>query len=151
MTHVAVDLDKLDWDPFLRAQEGSGAAAAPGNGRYFAGVRYQRGFGLLGTVGRFLMPIVRNIGTSAAHEALEAGKNILQDVSQGKTVHEAIAEHGKAGLKNVAGRLQQCGKGKRRTKVRRKKQAAVTIFPPQLALPQKGHRRRPRDQLSGDF
>lgn len=151
MTHVPIDLDQLNWEPFLRAQEGSGAAAAAGApGKYFAGVRYQRGFGLLGTVGRFLMPIVKNIGTSAAHEALEAGKNILQDMSQGKTMQEAVTEHGKAGLKKVAGKLQQCGKGARR-KRRKRAGPAVTLFPPPPPPSQKGQRRRPRDQLSGEF
>lgn len=150
MTHVQVDLDQIDWSPFLLAQEGGGAAAGlDGGSRYFQGARFQRGFGLLGTMGRFLMPIVRNLATTAGTEAVQAGKNVLEDVAKGRSVREALTEHGAKGLQNVAGKLQQCGKGgKRRPSTKRQRKAAVELYPP--PPPPKG-KRRYRDQLSEEF
>ena len=134
MTHVPIDLDTIDWEPFLASQNG-GSRLIEGS-RYFQGTNYQRGFGLLGSVGRFLMPIVKNLATSAGQEAVNVGKNILEDVSQGRSVSEAMKQHGSEGLQKVGKKLQQCGKGKRKRK--------QTIISENLG--KKG--RRHRDQLS---
>jgi len=135
MTHVPVDLDKIDWEPFLAAQDG-GSRLIEGS-RYFQGTNYQRGFGLLGSVGRFLMPIVKNLATSAGQEAVNVGKNILEDVSQGRSVSEAMKQHGSEGLQKVGKKLQQCGKGKRK----RKQNIVIKNL-------RENRRRRYRDQLS---
>uniref|UniRef100_A0A1I8BSV4 Senescence domain-containing protein n=1 Tax=Meloidogyne hapla TaxID=6305 RepID=A0A1I8BSV4_MELHA len=135
MTHVDLDLDKIDWEPFLSSQVGGGRSDMLDGNRYFQGTRYQRGFGVLGAVGRFLMPIVKNIATSAGQEAVNAGKNILEDVSQGRSVSDALKQHGSEGLQKVGKKLQQCGKGKR---MRKNIQNLIT----------KNNRRRYRDQLS---
>uniref|UniRef100_A0A1I8BJI2 Uncharacterized protein n=1 Tax=Meloidogyne hapla TaxID=6305 RepID=A0A1I8BJI2_MELHA len=138
MTHIPVDLDKIDWDPFLASQDGGARTDMPEGSRYFQGTRYQRGFGLFGTVGRFLMPIVKNLATSAGQEAVNAGKNILEDVSQGRSVSEALKQHGSEGLQKVGKKLQQCGKGKRKRKPKQK-----------LIIENLGKKgRRHRDQLS---
>jgi len=136
MTHVPVDLDKIDWGPFLVAQDGGSRADLPESNSYFQGTRYQRGFGVLGTVGRFLMPIVKNLASSAGQEAVNVGKNILEDVSQGRSVSDALKQHGSEGLQKVGKKLQQCGKGKRKNKPKLIKEN----------LGKKG--RRYRDQLS---
>ena len=138
MTHVSLDIDKIDWEPFLSAQDGGGRLLE--DNRYFQGTRYQRGFGVLGAVGRFLMPIVKNIATTAGNEAVNVGKNILEDVSQGRSVSEALKQHGSEGLQKVGKKLQQCGKGKRK---RKEKQNVIIDN-----LGKK--RRRYRDQLSFD-
>jgi hypothetical protein len=139
MTHVTLDLDGINWEHFLQAQEGGGSVDAT---RYFSGQRYQRGFGLLGTVGRFLLPIVKDIATNVAKtagtEALELGKNVLAESAQGKSVEQAFKTHGKQGLQNIAERLKQCGKGKKRPK---KAKRVMVYVPPK-------RRRRFRDQLS---
>jgi hypothetical protein len=135
MTHIPIDLDTINWDPFLSAQEGGGSVDGT---RYFTGTRYQRGFGILGTVGRFLLPMVRNIATSAGTEAVNVGQKMLEDVSQGQSIKEALKTHGTQSLQNMAEKLKQCGKGKRRGR------------PPKATGLQLGGRRqrRYRDQLS---
>lgn len=105
-------MDKINWEPFLNAQEGGGDTESS---RYFQGTRYQRGFGILGTAGKFLLPIFKNIASTAGQEALTAGRNILEDVAQGRSVKESVKEHGSEGLQKVGKKLQQCGKGKRKT------------------------------------
>nr|CAD2191934.1 unnamed protein product [Meloidogyne enterolobii] len=62
------------------------------------------------------MPIVKNLATSAGQEAVNVGKNILEDVSQGRSVSDALKQHGSEGLQKVGKKLQQCGKGKRKRK-----------------------------------
>jgi hypothetical protein len=139
MTHIPIDLDTINWGPFLAAQEGGGTVDGT---RYFTGTRYQRGFGILGTVGRFLLPIVRNIATTAGQEAVNVGQKMLEDVSQGQSVREALKTHGTQSLQNMAEKLKQCGKGKRQ----RRKQIKT------FEVPQAGggrRARRYRDQLSG--
>ncbi|CAK5064527.1 unnamed protein product [Meloidogyne enterolobii] len=86
------------------------------------------------------MPIVKNIATTAGNEAVNVGKNILEDVSQGRSVSEALKQHGSEGLQKVGKKLEQCGKGKRS---RKKKQNVIIDN-----LGKK--RRRYRDQLSLD-
>ena len=110
MTHVFIDPNNLNWLGLVAAQEGRGAQQA----RYFQGMRYQRGNGILGSIGRFLMPIAKNLASAVGEEGLAAGTKALSDISQGKSVKEALLEHSKQGLANIAGKLQQCGKGKRK-------------------------------------
>jgi len=118
MTHVSVDLDSIDWEPFLNAQEGGGLVdSSP----YFQRTRYQRGFGIMGSVGRFLMPIVKDLASTAGQEAVTAGRNVLEDVAKGKSVKEALQQHGSEGLQRVGKKLQQCGKGKSQQQTKYKK------------------------------
>jgi hypothetical protein len=113
MVHVFIDPNELDWYGLVAAQEGRGPALA-GSPKYFQGMRYQRGAGVLGSIARFLMPIAKNIVSSVGEEGLAAGQRILSDVSQGKNVKEALKEHSKAGLEKLATKLEQCGKGRKR-------------------------------------
>jgi hypothetical protein len=140
MTHIPIDVDTINWEPFLTAQEGGGTVDGT---RYFTGTRYQRGFGILGTVGRFLLPIVRNLATTAGKEAVNVGQKMLEDVSQGQSIKEALKTHGTQSLQNMAEKLKQCGKGKRRRQRLPKKQIGIE------GGVQPGRRqRRYRDQLS---
>ena len=118
MTHVIIDPDKIDWSGFLAAQEGSG--------KYFVGSKYQRGFGVFHNIAKFLMPIAKNLVTSAGQEGIAAGTKILGDISQGKDLKESLSEHSRQGLQNLATKLQQCGKGKRITNTNNSKTTKST-------------------------
>lgn len=113
MTHVFFDPDSINWANFLTSQQ-SGA----GERQYFVGSKYQRGFGFLGNVLRFLTPIATNIATTAGQEGIAAGQRVLGDISQGKDLRGALKEHSKQGLENLSKKLQQCGKGKRTKKTK---------------------------------
>jgi hypothetical protein len=146
MTHIAIDLDSINWAPFLSAQEGGGTVDGT---RYFTGTRYQRGFGIMGTVGRFLLPIVRNLATTAGNEAVNVGQKMLEGVSQGQSVQEALKTHGTQGLQNMAEKLRQCGKGKKKKQRKRKQPSAKQII---TRIENLGRRqRRYRDQLSDEM
>ena len=106
MTHAYFDPDSVDWSSFLAMQKG--------RGKYFIGQKYQRGFGVFSNVAKFLLPIAKNILTSAGQEGISAGTKILGDIGQGKDIKQTLAEHSKQGLQNLASKLQQCGKGKKR-------------------------------------
>ena len=112
MTHVYFDPDSVDWSTFLASQQ-TGA----GERQYFVGSKYQRGYGFLGNVVRFLTPIAKNIASAAGHEGVAAGQRVLGDLAQGKNFKEAMMEHSKQGLENLTSKLQQCGKGKSRKQV----------------------------------
>lgn len=107
MTHVFFDPESVDWSSFFTSQHGRGQK------QYFVGSKYQRGFGFLGNVARFLTPIARNIASSAGHEGLAAGQRVLSDIAQGRDLRDAVREHSRQGLTNLTDKLQQCGKGKR--------------------------------------
>ncbi|KAL3093790.1 hypothetical protein niasHS_005129 [Heterodera schachtii] len=104
--------------PLLRVVNVSGTGfiasqqAGRGEQQYFVGTRYQRGGGLLQNVARFLMPVASNLLSSASKEGIAAGTRVLGDLSQGKALKESLETHAKQGLENLAGKLQQCGKGK---------------------------------------
>ena len=91
MTHVFIDPNNLNWLGLVAAQEGRGAQQA----RYFQGMRYQRGNGILGSIGRFLIPIAKNLASAVGEEGLAAGTKALSDISQGKNVKEALLDKGK--------------------------------------------------------
>ena len=128
MSHVNIDLDSINWDNFLSAQEGGG--------KYFEGQKYMRGYGVLGNIGKFLLPIAKNLATSIGSEGIEAGTKILKDVTEGKQLTDAFKEHSKKGLENLSEKLKQCGKGK-------KKKGKIIMYP--SVLPPK--RKRKPDQL----
>ncbi|KAL3070375.1 hypothetical protein niasHT_032165 [Heterodera trifolii] len=107
MTHVFYNPDSIDWSGFIASQQ-----AGRGEQQYFVGTRYQRGGGLLQNVARFLMPVASNLLSSASKEGIAAGTRVLGDLSQGKALKESLETHAKQGLENLAGKLQQCGKGK---------------------------------------
>jgi hypothetical protein len=147
MTHVFIDPNNLNWLGLVAAQEGRGPALASQQQRYFQGIRYQRGTGVLGAIGRFLMPIAKNIVSTIGEEGLAAGTKALSDISQGKNVKEALMEHSKEGLANIAGKFQQCGKGATVKKQRGRPKGSTTLK--KLALIRQNRRRF--DQLSPYF
>lgn len=152
MTHVPVDIDSINWDQYINVQEGGA--------KYFQGQRYMRGYGILGNIGKFLLPIAKNLATSVGSEGIEAGSKVLKDVTEGKNLTDALKEHSKKGLENLAEKIKQCGKGqkggaKKKKKKKRAviKQPTVSMYPQRPAsptpLPPKKPviRRRKKDQL----
>lgn len=69
-----------------------------------------RGYGVLGSIGRFLLPIAKNLASSVGTEGVEAGTRILKDVSEGKNLSESLKEHLMKGIKNLGEKMKQCGK-----------------------------------------
>ena len=99
MTHVNIDLDKINWAPVFESQMG--------RGRYFEGAQNQRGFGLLQSVGKFLLPVLRNFAMSAGEEGVQSGMNILKDLTQGKDLKETVKTHGLERLNRIASKVHQ--------------------------------------------
>lgn len=142
MTHTFIDPNQLNWADFIQSQEGRGPALAS-TPKYFQGLRYQRGGGVLGSIARFLMPIAKNIASTVGQEGISAGTKMLSDIAEGKNLKETLMEHSKKGLENIATKLQQCGKGKKRSRKNTKKNIQI---PSQLNPTLK--KRRYMDQLS---
>jgi hypothetical protein len=139
MTHVAFNPDSIDWTPFLAAQqEGRGEL------QYFVGTKYQRGGGLLQNVAKFLMPVASNLLSSASKEGVAAGSRVLEDLAQGKQLKESIQTHAKQGFQNLADKLQQCGKGRKKKRMTSSK----TNIHDARRINGKRRRRQVIDQLS---
>jgi hypothetical protein len=147
-THVPIDIDSINWDHYIGSQEGGSKI----DNKYFIGQKYMRGYGILGNIGKFLLPIAKNLATSIGSEGVEAGTRVLKDVTEGKDFTDALKEHSKRGLENLADKMKQCGKGSGRTKISTNKpprNMAINYYP-QISRdsikPRKGRRRKP-DQL----
>ena len=106
MTHVPIDIDSIPWDQYINVQVGGEQP------RYFVGQRYMRGYGVLGSIGRFLLPIAKNLASSIGTEGVEAGTRVLKDVSEGRNLSDPLKEHTKTGFENLTSKMKQCGKGK---------------------------------------
>lgn len=128
MTHVFFDPDSVNWTSYLESQEGKG--------KFFVGSKYQRGFGVFGRVGKFLMPIAKNIAESLLKEGVSTGSSVLKDIGEGKDMAQSLATHAKTGLTKVGQKMQQCGKGRKRVSTKKSSRKIQVI------------KRRPYDQLS---
>lgn len=116
MSHVFFDPDQVNWSEILSVQQGGNSSR-----RYFAGTKHQRGFGALSSIGKFLLPIVKNLGMTVGTQGVEAGMNILKDLTEGKDLKESVVTHSNRGLSNIAQRVQQCGKGAKKKRNARKR------------------------------
>ena len=165
MTHIPIDIDSINWDQYF----GGGVQEEGQDAKYFVGQRYMRGYGFLGSIGKFLLPIAKNLASSVGAEGVEAGTRVLKDVSEGKTFTDALKEHGQQGIKNLAEKMKQCGKGAEhrdsgksikqgKKRVRKnaavKKTPTVSMYPTRPASPTREliasvpkRRRRKPDQL----
>ena len=102
MTHTPIDVDSINWDNFYTGVQFGGQDA-----KYFTGQRYMRGYGILGSIGKFLLPIAKNLASSVGSEGIEAGTRVLKDVSEGKSFTDALKQHGQQGMKNLAEKMKQ--------------------------------------------
>ena len=143
MSFVPFDIETINWDQFITLQDGGQ--------RYFVGQRYMRGYGVLGTIGKFLLPIAKNLASTMGSEGVEAGQKILKDVTEGRDFSEAVKEHSKRGLENLTEKLKQCGKGKpQRGRGRTNTlgyNSRIYKAKPSLYIPRPGGRKRKPDQL----
>jgi hypothetical protein len=115
MTHVAIDVDAINWDSYFSSTQTGG-----GNGeKWFVGQRYMRGYGILGSIGKFLLPIAKNIASSVGSEGVEAGTKILKDIGEGRNLSETLKEHSLKGLQNLGEKMKQCGKGRKKRRKKR--------------------------------
>jgi len=124
---VFFDTDKIDWSQYLSSQQIGQGTIMMGRGELqeenksgFKGTKYVRGWGsvkgVLGSIGRFLLPIASNLMESAKGEAINTLGRVSDDLTQGRPVLSTIKSQATQGLQNVGQKLQQCGKGKRRKK-----------------------------------
>lgn len=82
-----------------------------GNALVFQGRRAQRGFGFgsfLSSIGRFALPIVKNIGKKVFKQAVEIGKDVIV---HGKSPKESLKSRGKDLVKDILTTDQQKGSG----------------------------------------
>jgi hypothetical protein len=125
MTHVIFDQDSIDWSQYLSRQQVGQGMVMSGRGdsedvnkQIFRGTRYVRGYGsikgVLGSIGRFLLPIASNIAGTAKEEAQQSLGRLGADIVQGKPLLGSIKQQTQEGLSNIGKKLQQCGKGKRK-------------------------------------
>lgn len=125
MTHIFFDQDKIDWGPYLRRQQVGEGTVMEGRGessetaaRVFRGLRYTNGYGtvrnMLGSIGRFLLPIASNLAETAKKEALQSISNVSNETVAGKPFLNALTEEAKAAGSRLGQKIQQCGKGKRK-------------------------------------
>ena len=96
----------------------------------FEGVRYQKGFGLLGNLFAKALPYLKQFGKYIGRKLLGVGSEIAGDISEGKPIKESVAKRFKSSASVVAQdsmtklqNLLQNGKGKRRRVVAKKKKA----------------------------
>jgi hypothetical protein len=161
MTHVFFDSDKIDWGPYLEKQQvgqGSrmvGRGNSLGNEDYFKGLRYVRGYGVstrgggavknvLGSIGRFLLPIATNLAESAGKEAGALIGRVHGDMAEGRPLLGSLKEQTKKGLENIGQKVQQCGRGQRKIKDQ-KRLVAKNIKT--IPKPSNITKRKPRDYL----
>ena len=87
----------------------------------FSGVRYQKGFGLLGNLFAKALPYLKQFGKYIGKKLLGVGTDIAGDITEGKPIKESVKKRLKASASEVAQdgmtKLQnvlQKGSGKRR-------------------------------------
>lgn len=156
MTHIFFDQDKIDWTPYLKQQQIGEGVMMEGRGeldsssaRVFRGLRYTNGYGvvrnMLGSIGRFLMPIASNLAESAKKEAIGALGNVAAETAAGRPLLNTLTEEAKAVGNRLGQKLQQCGKG--RKKKQRRPKTIVSSTPPPIIMPLNRKKRKVADYL----
>ena len=141
MVHVRFDPSELRYESFF-GQVGSGGIVdlntlplyQRGHG-YFAGFPRQRGAGLgdvfrrfwrfLKPIAKSLAPVVTSAGKAIGEEGLATTARVLNDVVQGSSLKDAVANEGKEGVINLLGKAEtklksQRGQGRKRKRNRQK-------------------------------
>ena len=68
----------------------------------YAGSRRQRGGGILGSLAKFAMPVLGQIGKAALGQAVGFAKDVAGDVAAGRNVRQSLKQRGLRRLKNTA-------------------------------------------------
>ena len=159
MTHIFFDQDKIDWGPYLQkhqvgdgfVMQGRGGMDSNENAKVFRGLRYTRGYGfvgnMLGSIGRFLLPVASNIAESAKHEAIKSLGLVAGEAAAGKPLIDSFKEEAKAMGNRLGQKIQQCGKGRKR----KKKFSTVNSVLPELIKTVGGSRKRKQKNDYLDF
>lgn len=110
--------------------------AGGGVSHVYAGAPFQKGYGVgsfLRGMFRGLIPFLKSAGKNAAGEALQAGVNVLNDVTSGRTpLRDSVKRHAEeagsrivANLKRKAGQIQN-GSGYKKKRPTKKPQSRRT-------------------------
>ena len=81
---------------------------------------------MLGSIGRFLLPIASNLAETAKKEALQSISNVSNDTVAGKPFLNALTEEVKAASSRLGEKIQQCGKGKQK----KRQKSIYSLTPP---------------------
>ena len=68
----------------------------------YAGSRRQRGGGILGSLAKFAMPVLGQIGKAALGQAVGFAKDMAGDIAAGRNVRQSLRQRGLRRLKNTA-------------------------------------------------
>lgn len=60
-----------------------------GNGSYFQGLPFQRGYGFFGDLRRYITPIAIRAGKYLGKQLLQTGSNVVQDVAGGQSFKDS--------------------------------------------------------------
>jgi hypothetical protein len=124
MVHILFDTSTAGYEDFIPMSGGG----IPED--YFKGASpFQRGYGQKGAgigdvmkgIWRFILPVMRRVGTTVSEEALNTGQRALGRVMQGEPIKEALVSEGKKGVDKVlekGGLPKQFGSGR---SIKRKK------------------------------
>lgn len=110
--HVNFNPDGVEWKQYFAVQTGggqyfSGNPYQRGYGAYFSGVPYQQGYGfgsVVGSIVRFLLPMLASAGRELGKEGLATGARILTEVAKGKNVRNAVVDQTSDGIRNLVER-----------------------------------------------
>ena len=108
MVHVVFDVNTGRFGDYFPST--SGEASQVGFGEFYRGFRYQRGYGqrgrgiggILRTVWRFMVPILKDVGRTVGKEGMSTGARILENIAQGVEPKEAIVTETQRGVRTVA-------------------------------------------------
>lgn len=139
MVHIIFDTNSVAYSDFIQTGGGpsegiGGVAEVNYDNNYYKGMPpFQRGYGLQSGAGitdvfrglwRFVLPIIRRVGTTVTAEALNTGQRVLERVNEGAPLKEALVSEGKKGIDTVldkGGLPKQFGTGRKGIKGRRKR------------------------------
>lgn len=86
---------------------------------FFSGGRYQRGNGLLGSIARFALPILKSLGKNALRHGTRALANTVSDaLDQGGNLKSAALKNTVQAAKDTfRDTITQKGRGRKRTRL----------------------------------
>ena len=68
----------------------------------YSGSRRQRGGSILGSIAKFALPMLKNVGRAALGQAVGLAKDVAQDALSGQNIGEALKRRGVQRLRNTA-------------------------------------------------
>ena len=68
----------------------------------FSGSRRQRGGGILGSLAKMVMPVLKTVGKTALGQAAGLARDVVSDVASGRNLGQSLKQQGIKRLKNTA-------------------------------------------------